>query len=271
MMKRITAMFITVAMVMTVVTASSVAAAYAAGAEYEAPVKVETYYNDSESDVPVWKLDSTTEYQYNAKGNVSAVGKFRSKWKYDKKGRVVKVTTGSKKQKARSVYTYKKGRIRKGVVTFYRKGKAAARGNETYVVKNGWIRKYTEKIKGVKYTVKYSYTFYADGMPKSLTVSDKVKGSTGKTTVRFNELGLVTVSKSKYDKTSINYKLESGTGRVSEKIVSIDGMGPMYRTVYTYSGAKNASQKTYVGVMNDDFLLGAARDAVPSPYGLLAK
>lgn len=271
-MKRMNTLFITVAMVMTMIIGSSVIAVDAAGAEYEAPVRADFYYNDAESGTPVWKLSDTTTYRYNAKGNLIAADEYKSKWKYNKKGKVVKVTTGSKKMRARSVSTYKKGKLSKSVITIYnKKGKVTAKGTETFKYKKGWIKKNSGKMKGNKYVMNYAFTFYSNGIPRTLTVREKVGGSTYNVSVSFNDKGLVTVSKTKGSKDTIAYSFDSN-GRVAEKIVYMDGFtDPMYRTVYTYSGSRNADKKTYLGVMNDDYLYGSARDVVPSAYGTIAK
>lgn len=266
MRKRIISLVTALAVVMTMVIASAVVTVNAAGAAYSVPVKVDHYYDDSDgTNTPVWKLDYSEQITYDAFGNVTSINNVARKWSY-KGSKPAKVVTGGKAAGMVGTGTYKKGKLKKSVYKVFVKGKKKSLATETYKYKKGWISKISGKKGKKKYTVTYSNKFYGNGMPKSITSTAKVAGGKYKTVLSFNDKGLVTVSKSKYDKMTVAYTYDSA-GRAIEKVVYSDGF-PMYRSVYTYNGTMTTNKKAYVGIMNDEFATHAVKDGLPmiSPY-----
>lgn len=267
-MKKLLSLFTALTVALTMIIGTAVISVDAASPKYEVPVKAVSYYNDSAEGQPVWKQDSSESYKYNSKGNLIKKGKIKSTWKYKKK-KAVKVTTGSKKTRARAVATYKKGKLKKATMTMYsKKGKSLGSGTETYKYKKGWITKITGKKGKAKYTFSYKYKFYANGMPKAITMKSKAYGTTFTNKFSFNDKGLLTGNKTEGIKETYSYQYDN-MGRVVERIQYVDG-DPMYRVVYTYNGTKT-DKKTYFGIVNGFEVSGAVRDVVPSEFPMLAK
>ena len=282
MRKRIISLVTAVTVIMTMVIATAVVSVDA-GTSYEVPVKITEWSDVSDgTGTPKWEVGSTQTFKYDAKGNVKSTsvvvynekGKVSGKWKVPVKWKYkgkkpVKVTAGGKKFKMAGVGTYNKGKLKKGVFKYYKKGKAKTFATETYSYKKGWISKVSGKKGNTKYTVTYSNTFYGNGMPKKMKVSEKAYGETFRKTIKFNKKGLVTSSKGKEFSETVKYTYDS-EGRVTEALIADDGF-VLYRATYTYNGTKTSKKKVYAGIMNQYFIDHAVKDAVPVPNPYLAK
>lgn len=267
MKKRLMALITTVALMMTMIIASAAVTVNAASS-YEVPVKAIWYYNSSGGDDPVWVKTDANKYKYNTRGNLANAFMYKLTWKYKGKN-PVSVTTGSKKAGAVYKATYKKGKISKASVKYYNdKGKLAESGTATFKYRKNWIIKYTENLNGTRYVAAYSYKFYKNGMPKTLTVTTSSGSKPYKTVVTLNKKGLVTRTADKYGAFTHDYRYDKA-GRVIEMITSADGR-PVYRAVYKYNG-KKSDRKTYIGIMSDNALYGAVRDVMPFSRGMLSK
>lgn len=272
MRKKLIALFTSVILMMTMIIGSSVVFADAA-TKYDVPVKATYYTNENigtdeaDADNVEWKYGGSESYRYNSKGDLIKSGAVKSEWTY-KKGKAVNVITGSKKLGERSAAVYKKGRISTSVFRLYnKKGKVTDKVNETFSYNNKeWISKYVEKTGRHTRIHRYSYKFYSNGMPKSITLSvkyDKKTVRAAKTT--FNKKGLVKTINDTGDLEECVYTYDK-KGRVKERIEKWEGI-PMNKTVFTYGNATTKNKKTYIGVMNGTFMNGAVRDAIPCAHG----
>lgn len=242
-----------------------------AAAKYQLPSSISHYYNDAENgQAPVWKHDTTEKIRYNKKGDVIQFRNVKTKWTY-KKGKATKSKTGSKKVGFIANSKYKKGKIKSTTVKHYsKKGKVLATASAKYKYKKGWIKKISGKAGGSSYSETYSWSLYGNGMPKSLTLTTKVGKTKYKNRLYFNQYGLITTIKEEVADMRMEYKKDA-SGRVVEKI-TYWGSDPLYRTVYSYSGASTSNKKTYIGIVNNDATVSNwVRDAIPHEYGIIAK
>lgn len=255
--RRIISLITVTTIFMTMIIAAD--ASVFAAAKYEVPVKITEYSNESAAGDPVWKKDSSRTYKYDKKGNLKAKGKTVYKWNYDKKKRPVKAKV--KFGKASAIQTYKKGKLSK--VTYGRNEK------ETFSYKKGWISKVSGNVRGNRYSCIYAYKFYKNGTPKSVTETMKAGGKPFRTTLNYNDRGLVTMKKYKGFKETFSYEFDA-EGRVSARTTYTFGIARC-KTVYKYNGTKTSNRKTYMGVMNEAYDVTTVQDAVPFPYPKLAK
>jgi len=244
-----------------------------AAARYDLPTGIAQYYNEADEGEPVaWKLNSTDTYKYDKRGNMVYYGnkyqKIKTKWKY-KKGKAIKSKTGSKKAGFILDAKYKKGRIKSISSKMYYKKKVVARTTGKFTYKKGWIKKFSGKADGRKYTESFSWTLYANGMPKTLKVKAKVGKRSYKYSYLFRDDGLIAK-----DRDFTYSYTKDASGRVVERITYLAG-DPFNRTVYTYGSASTTNKKTYIGVMNDggggDMIEHWVRESVPTRYGMFAK
>lgn len=276
--KRYIALTLAFALVFTMFVGFSAEQASAASGKYEVPTKVVHYYNDSDSDdveTAVWGKAGSDAFTYNAKGYVTAQGKWKTKWTL-KGSKRVKATTGSKKLKAIAKSTYKSGKLKTIAFTQYNKnGKVTGKGTENYSNakgSKGWIAKISGNKSGTKYSIAYTYTFYSNGLPKTVKETAKVSGSKYVTVYSFNSKGLVTKIKAKYGTTTFKYKYDEN-GKAIERYSYEDGF-LMYKDKFVYNGVRTNDKKTLIGTINTSGAGDASsfvRDALAPSYPWLAK
>lgn len=270
---RMTALLLTLAMAFTLVFSVSAVPVNAAK-KIESPSKVIVYYNDYEGSNPtidnaIWKKSDTTAFKYNSKGYVTAQGKVKTKWTIKSK-KPTKAVTGTVKQRAKSVYNYKKGKLKTATYRMYNKsGKVVLKATETYTYKKSWITKISGDKGGTKYTDSYTYTFYSNGSPKRAIEKFRAYGETYKTVFYFNKKGLLTKIKMDDFEQTFKYKYDD-QGRVIEKVEYFDG-DPMGKTIYKYDGSTARNKKTYMAVVNYYDYFAGLKDVLPSQYMGLAK
>lgn len=266
------------ALIVTMFVGVSAEPVNAASKKYEVPDKVICYSNEATEDVDsiekaVWKKADTSTYKYNKKGFCTAQGKVKTKWKL-KGSKPVTSKTGSKKYGGIGKASYKKGKLKKISFTVYnKKGKSIGKVTEKYSTaksSKGWIAKITGNKLGTKYSISYKYKFYSNGMPKTIKETEKAYGEKYVKTFSFNNKGLITKIKSKYESVTFQYKYSGD--RVTERYIYADGF-LMNKEVFVYSGKTTKNKKTYVGVMSNSCMdsFSAARDVLPQPYPWLAK
>jgi hypothetical protein len=276
--KRLVSLTLAAALVLTMFAGVSAIPVNAASGKYELPVKVITYYNEATENLgslenAVWKKQGTETYKYNKLGYCTECRKIKTKWTL-KGSKRVKAKTGSKKSCGVSRSTYRKGKLKSVSFKIYSpKGKLLGRVSEKYKTtksSKGWITRLTGNKAGTKYTVTYKYKFHSNGMPKTIKETEKAYGKKYTKTYSFNSNGLITRVKSKDETVTFQYKYENG--RVSERIVSTDGM-IFCKDVFVYDGVSTKDKKTFLGIMSISNLTEctAVRDALPQDFPWLAK
>lgn len=278
--RRYISLILVFALVLSMFVGLSNAQVSAASTKYEVPSKVVHYSNEAEDDLEsvdkaVWKKAGSDSFKYNAKGYVTAQGKWKTKWAL-KGSKRVKAKTGSKTLRAVAKSVYKKGKLTSIAFTQYnKKGKVVGKGTEKYSrtkASKGWIAKIAGNKGGTKYTITYTYKFHSNGMPKTIKEVEKAYGGKFATIYSFNDKGLVTKVKTKYETTTFKYKYDEN-GRAAERYTYTDGM-LMFKDVLVYSGDSTTEKKTFVGAINTNNMCNVSsfvRDALAPSYPWLAK
>lgn len=264
MFKRAIAM-LTVSALCIVFTLTLTTPVNAAQKQYDLPASSTEYIYQEEWDDDgnvtggSWMSCGKSTYKYDKHGHmisVSVDGFLQEfNWSY-KNDLPVKMTTGKKKQ---SVYVLKsfnkKGRLISLSSAFYdKKGKKTDTSIDLKYAynKKGWISKSSFKWGGEKktYTAKYKYTFYKNGLPKTITASGA--GANWKA-IKVNKKGLIkSITIPELPDCRYIYTYDK-KGRVKTAILQEKDDGKWKDSVkyeYRYKKYKTTDKKAYFAAIN---------------------
>ena len=230
-----------------------------AASGYKMPSRIKTYkYEDGK-----WTKTNDRKFRYDSKGNLTNWDGEVLKLKYNG-SKLKKVTVLAMKNTPDECYTTKtydsKGNISKLVYDYTEFGKVTV----TYKYdKKGYIRTWTWNVMGEKNVEKYDIKYYANGMPKQITMTTNYNNE--KIIENFNKNGFCSSSKT-YDgkklmkSYTVSFKMSGNMIKSCVENYKIrDGKKTNYKWkyVYTYGNAKVKDQKQYAAFMSmthDTFL-----------------
>lgn len=246
-MKKISALFLTLVMMSGLIVVYGTADAYAAGGTYKLPTSVTQYKYENGK----WKKQHKVIYKYDKRGNLIRWDGAHLKNTY-KNGKLTNVVaTGINKDMFGGIEYYTaKTYNSKGKITRldYDDGEVNI-GFRYYYNGKGYINK-RANVYNKDYITTYAFKYYKSGMPKKITEHDEKK-----TIEEYNDQGLP-VSGKRYEgkklETAWTNKITTSKGNVT-KVIETHKSGKKitkkYKYVYTYGSAKTKDIKQYAAIM----------------------
>ncbi len=246
-MKKLLAFVMTLALVSSLALTFGVEKTSAASKSYKLPKKITKY----EYKKGKWKKTDTYEYKYDSKGNITYWDGSKLKLTY-KKGKLKKVVVTGKREGGDKFITIKRYNSKGRIISW----ESSDLSRETYYGTEFFTynkKGYVKKIQPETYPRNYAYRYYKNGLPKQITKTnlDDFEDFKVKVVEKYNKQGIETSGKT-YEKgklkSSWKKKITKKNGKIT-KIVTTTNTGKKYKCVYTYGSAKTKNKKTYASIM----------------------
>lgn len=246
-MKKVLALFMTLALVSGLVLTFGAEETYAASGSYKLPTKITQY----EYKKGKWKKTNTHIYKYDSNGNITYWDDAKLNPIYQN-GKLKAVTVTGKTDRGGIYITSKEYNSEGKIISW---GSTDPTGDIFYgLMEYSYNNKgYISKMQPETYPRYYNYKYYKNGLPKQITMTtlDDFEDFKIKVVEKYDKQGIEKSGK-RYEKgklkSSWKKKITRKKGKITQ-IITTNNKGKKYKCVYTYGSAKTKSKKTYAAIM----------------------